>query len=105
MFAIFLKESPPADPRKLWENHCDNLSDDCLRRLQRRRPHLILTNEQLHNYALSVLATVLNQMDRSLEDVGMPEVNSLMWKIVESVFKTWIDWRKWLLSVVLTGSA
>ena len=78
MLAIILKESPPADPRKLWEDHRENLSDDCLRRLQRRRPHLILTNEQLHNYALSVLATVLNQMDRSLEDVGMPEVNSLM---------------------------
>jgi hypothetical protein len=78
MFAIILKESPPADPRKLWEYHCENLSDDCLRRLQRRRPHLILTAEQLHNYALSLLATVLSRMDRSLEDVGMPEVNLLM---------------------------
>ena len=78
MLAIILKESPPADPRKLWEDQCDNLSDDCLRRLQQRQPHLILTNEQLHNYALSLLATVLNQMDRSLEDVGMSEVNLLM---------------------------
>ena len=78
MFAIILKESPPDDPQKLWEDHCENLSDDCLRRLHRRKPHLILTDEQLHNYALSLLETVLTQIERSLEDVGMPQVDLLM---------------------------
>lgn len=63
-------------PKNLWEDHRENHSDECLKQLQQRLPWLILTGNQIHNYPPFLLETGLNQMEGSLEKLGIPEVKS-----------------------------
>lgn len=75
LFAIILHHSSPADPKALWNDHMENLSDDCLRSLRRVDPDYIPAPGEVENYALSLLSDILVSMNTNLTDVGLDEVN------------------------------
>ncbi|XP_074289040.1 uncharacterized protein LOC141614182 [Silene latifolia] len=69
MFVTLLLFCEVTDPEQLWLAHWKDLSDDILPRQQRRLGYrdLILTNEQIQNYALLELEIILNRSGRSLK--------------------------------------
>ncbi|XP_055845040.1 uncharacterized protein LOC129911312 [Episyrphus balteatus] len=73
LFAIIISACSPSNPRELWANHCDHLSEDILHTVRRLRmnPQLDFTPE-IHNEALIMIEDLcLAMSNKLLSQVGM----------------------------------
>lgn len=75
MMAIILTQSSPGNPTQLWEQHIQDLSNDCKRKIICLNPHTEPTEQQIENYALMLLQKILGTMEKPLLSVGLPQVN------------------------------
>lgn len=79
LFCIILVHTPPSQPAALWERFAINLSDDCMWRIASLEMNTGLpTQAEVENYALFEMEKYLGEMGKSLDEVGLPQVNEIM---------------------------
>src|SRR6266542_3557172 len=66
LFVTILIDCSPTHPRQLWNNHKHSLCDDLRRTLQRRHIRENPSNEDVWDYGLFLISTLLSQLNKSL---------------------------------------
>jgi hypothetical protein len=73
LFAVILSESSPANPLELWEEHKENICDDCAYILLRKYGITTPSAEHVFSLGLCYLREILRNTGSDLARVGLPE--------------------------------
>jgi hypothetical protein len=73
LFAIILTDSNPGNPVDLWEQHKDDLCDDCEYRLREKFGIPMPSEEQVYSLGLCYLREILRTLRSDLNQFGLPE--------------------------------
>ena len=71
LFVTILIHGPPAEPRRLWDEFCNHLSDDCAHQL-RQHGTTEPSADQITSFALNRIAQLLLGFDKTLGDFNLP---------------------------------
>jgi hypothetical protein len=74
LFAVILTESSPANPLELWEQHKEDICDDCAYILVRKFGITTPSPEHIFSLGLCYLREILRNAGSDLEKVGLPEL-------------------------------
>lgn len=74
LFAIILTTCAPVNPKELWENHKDTLSEDIIRQARRMQPNMeIQYSEAIYNESLILLENYcISINNRTICALGLP---------------------------------
>jgi hypothetical protein len=72
LFAVILTESHPADPNELWEQHREDICDDCQFLLSTKFNIPSPSPEQVFSLGLCYLQQILKSLHSDLDKVGLP---------------------------------
>ena len=73
LFVCILLHCHPADPLKLWNDHCQHLSDDCCHLLQTKYEVNDPSDDQVRSLALSLIRDLLQQNNSDLDVHHLPQ--------------------------------
>jgi len=73
LFVLILLNCRPNDPLLLWNNHTENLSHDCLYKLENEYGIQQPTSDQVASLALSLIRAILNESNSNLKAHGLSE--------------------------------
>jgi hypothetical protein len=73
LFAIILTDSNPGNPLKLWEDHKENICDDCGYLLHEKHGISTPAPEQVFSLGLCYLRQILHTLRSDLDKVGLPQ--------------------------------
>ena len=73
LFVCILLHCHPADPLKLWNDHCQHLSDDCRHLLQTKYEVNDPSDDQVRSLALSLIHDLLQQNNSDLDVHHLPQ--------------------------------
>lgn len=73
LFCVILTESDPGNPRELWEDHKEDLCDDCTHILREKYGILAPSTEQVFSLGLCYIRQTLEGLRSDLDSVGLPQ--------------------------------